>query len=66
MFRVLAFYGFCSDFILNSGVEWALAEGQEVLRVQLAEGESAAFMLRHCLQQLHPIEYFCTEWELFV
>lgn len=37
MFRVLAFYGFCSDFSLKSGAEWAFAEEQEVLRVQLAE-----------------------------
>lgn len=61
MFWALAFYDFCSVFILNSDVEWAFTGKQEVLRVQLAEGESAAFMLRHCLQQLHPTEYFCME-----
>lgn len=28
--------------------------------------QGAAFMLSHCPQQLHPIEYFCMEWKLFV
>lgn len=59
---VLAFCGFYIDLILNSGVKRrSLAEEQEVFSVQLAEGKSAPFMLRHCLQQLHPIEYFCME-----
>lgn len=62
MFRVLAFCGFYIDFILNSGVKWgSLAEEQEVFRAQLAEGKPAPFTLRHCLQQLHHIEYFCVE-----
>lgn len=58
------FWGFYSDYILNSGVKWRSLAEQKVLTVELGERKSASFRLRPYLQQLHPIEYFLHRVEL--